>query len=120
MAFPGTYDITYYKGDTHEFNIYPKDSSGNLFDLALYTGSAELVISAKRGVLGATDPEPVLARAIVSGDHLECAIRPADGLLLDSTIQYVYEVSISHDEQPYSKKYTLLTGSLTVKDRVAQ
>lgn len=120
MAFPGTYDITYYKGDTHEFNIYPKDSSGGIFDLSTYTGSAEFVISVKRGTLGVDDPEPVLARAIVAVDHLECAIRPADGLLLDSSKQYVYEISISHEEQPYSKKYTLLTGSVTVNDRVAQ
>ena len=36
MAFPGTYNISYYKGDTLEFKIYPKDSSGASFSLDNY------------------------------------------------------------------------------------
>lgn len=36
MAYPGTYDINYYKGDTFEFRIYPKDTSGSTFNLTGY------------------------------------------------------------------------------------
>ncbi len=36
MAFPGTYNINYYKGDTYQFRIYPKDTAGYPFDLSVY------------------------------------------------------------------------------------
>lgn len=50
MAFPGTYNISYYKGDTFEFDVYPKNSSGTAFDLAGYaTESAIFTIAAARG-----------------------------------------------------------------------
>ena len=39
MAFPGTLNINYYKGDTYEFNIYPKKSTdGSAFDLTSFMG----------------------------------------------------------------------------------
>jgi len=38
MAFPGTYNINYYKGDTLEFRIYPKTADGEAFNLSPYTG----------------------------------------------------------------------------------
>lgn len=38
MAFPGTYNISYYKGDTYEFRIYPKTANGDIFDLTPYAG----------------------------------------------------------------------------------
>jgi len=38
MAFPGTYNISYYKGDTYEFRIYPKTADGDVFDLTPYIG----------------------------------------------------------------------------------
>ena len=37
MAFPGTYNFSYYKGDTNEFVIRPKNSSGSAFDLTGYS-----------------------------------------------------------------------------------
>ena len=37
MAFPGTYNFSYYKGDTSEFVIRPKNSDGSSFDLTGYT-----------------------------------------------------------------------------------
>ena len=36
MAFPATYDINYYRGDTLEFNIYPKLNDNSAFDLDGY------------------------------------------------------------------------------------
>lgn len=40
MAFPGTFNISYYRGDTYEFRIYPKTSSGAAFDLTSFSDSA--------------------------------------------------------------------------------
>ena len=33
MAFPGTYNFNYYKGDTFEIIVKPKTSDGNPIDL---------------------------------------------------------------------------------------
>ena len=120
MAFPGTYNINYYKGDTYEFNIYPKDSAGNQFDLSNFAGSVTFTIATKRGPLLETDPTPISARAIVNGTHIECAIRPEDSIDMVAGTPYVYDVQISHSEQPYNKVYTVLNGSITVTDQVSQ
>ena len=53
MAFPGTYNISYYKGDTYEFRVYPKDSSGAVFDLTDY--AVKFTISTSRGATGIPD-----------------------------------------------------------------
>lgn len=50
MAFPGTYNINYYKGDTFEFNVYPKNSDGTTFNLntdPAYTST--FTLATKRG-----------------------------------------------------------------------
>jgi len=36
MAFPAVFNISYYRGDTYEFRIYPKDANGNAFPLTGY------------------------------------------------------------------------------------
>lgn len=48
MAFPGTLNLSYYKGDTLEFRVQPKDTSDNVFDLTGYT-SAKFTIATGRG-----------------------------------------------------------------------
>lgn len=47
MAFPGTYNISYYKGDTLDFELYPKDANGDVFSLEDY--SAKFTVSTQRG-----------------------------------------------------------------------
>ena len=49
MAFPGTFNINYYKGDTYEFNVYPKTTAGSDFDMTGYE-TAKFTISSVRGV----------------------------------------------------------------------
>jgi hypothetical protein len=36
MAFPATYNFSYYRGDTNQFVIRPKNSDGSAFDLDGY------------------------------------------------------------------------------------
>jgi hypothetical protein len=53
MAFPGTYNFSYYKGDTYQFLVFPKDSSGNIFDLSSFT-SSKFTLATKRGTASAS------------------------------------------------------------------
>jgi hypothetical protein len=47
MAFPGTYNFNYYRGDTFSFIITPKNSSGGSYPLTGYT--AEFNVATSRG-----------------------------------------------------------------------
>lgn len=118
MTFPATYNINYYLGDTHEFKVYPKDSSGAAFPLATYT-DVEFVIAENRGPV-AVGSESVAAYAEFSVDrtNVECAITPLNSADLDPTKSYVYDVKISKTGSPYDSVHTLLTGNLTISNRV--
>jgi hypothetical protein len=122
MAFPGTYNITYYKGDTLEFRLYPKDSTGNTFPLSQYispAGTTNFTIATRRGVL----PEGEVAvqgYAQISNDqtYILCAITPANGEVLLSGTEYVYDVQIARADANYDYIYTLLTGTINIVDQV--
>lgn len=113
MAFPGNYNISYYKGDTYEFNIYPKDSNGQPFNLTGYV--ANFTIATSRG------PNPALsvqAYAVIPSDaaSVRCAILPSDSAELVAGTTYVYDIEIvkEDEELPYPLVYTLLTGNISV------
>jgi hypothetical protein len=116
MAFPGTYNINYYKGDTYEFRIYPKDAAGEPFDLTTYNGSETFTIANVRGSEATTT---VLAYANIVDDYVECAIRPADSANLVAGTTYYYDVSIDDTGANYDRVFTLLTGTITVTDHVS-
>jgi len=111
MAFPGTYNFNYYKGDTNEFVIRPKTSNGGAFDLSGY--SAEYFIATSRG----DNPTySVEAQAVVDtgNDTVTCTILPGVGGTLDAGT-YVYDVQISNGA---SLIFTLITGTITVTEQV--
>lgn len=120
MAFPATYDIKYYKGDTYEMRIYPKDNSGAAFDLSLFN-TAKFTIADQRGNGGTQ----VSAYATITTDsannltYVTCAILPGTGAQLDSNVEYVYDVEITKTGDPYPYVYTLLTGSISLTDHVS-
>ena len=119
MAFPGTYNFNYYAGDTFEFFIYPKNSSGGVFDdLNGYT--ANFIIATARGsasvVLTSEDEEELLS-TIEDGDHVSCTILPDGGRQLTNP-SYLYDVQIVNDSN--GKVFTLLTGTITVTQDVAR
>ena len=121
MAFPGTLNINYYKGDTYEFRIYPKDSLGASFDLTGYGATAMFTISTSRGSSGVSGKIECLA-VITSGtygNYVTCTIRPNDSVTMNAATQYVYDVQITRTASPYNYVYTLLTGSVTVTDHIA-
>ena len=110
MAFPGSYNFNYYRGDTAEFVIRPKTASGSAFDLTGF--NADFVIANARGE-GQTQYE---AQAVVDGvaDTITCTILPGVGRDL-APGTYVYDVQI--DASP-SEIYTVLTGTITVTDDI--
>jgi len=120
MAFPGTYNISYYKGDTLEFRVYPKDASGAVFDLTGYdldTG-AQFTISTDRGTDGVSSQISAYAKISSDRTYILCAIRPTDSYSMNPRDQYVYDVQISKTSTPYNSVHTLLTGTLTITDQV--
>ena len=111
MAFPATYNFSYYKGDTNEFVIRPKTSNGGAFDLTGYT--SEFFIATSRG----DNPTyRVEAQAVVdtTNDTVTCTILPGVGGTLDAGT-YVYDVHIANGA---SLIFTLLTGTITVTEQV--
>lgn len=116
MAFPGTYNINYYKGDTYEFVIYPKDTAGNALTLTDYT--VKFTVSSSRGAAGvATQQECYTSKDTVNGSIL-CVIRPADSASFVAGTTYVYDVEISKAGTSYPVNYTILTGSVSVTEQV--
>ena len=120
MAFPGTYNFNYYAGDTFEFFIYPKNSSGGVFDdLSDYTPN--FIIATTRGsasaaVLSSEDALELLA-TVEDGEYVSCTILPDGGRQLTNAT-YLYDVEIINDIT--GKVFTLLTGTITVTQDVAR
>jgi hypothetical protein len=126
MAFPGTYNFSYYAGDTFEFFVYPKNSTGGVFDdLSNYT--ALFLVAASRGgsasaaVIDSLD-DPTEALAVIQdGDHVSCTIKPDGGRKLTAP-SYFYDLQIentSASSSSFGKVFTLLTGTISVTQDVA-
>jgi hypothetical protein len=109
MAFPGTYNFNYYRGDTNEFVIRPKTSNGSTFDLTDYT--ATYTIANTRGSTGTQYEADAVVNEVT--DIVTCTINPAVGRDLTPG-SYVYDVEITNDIQVY----TILTGTITVTDDI--
>jgi hypothetical protein len=116
MAFPGTYNFSYYRGDTFEFVISPKSANGTTFSLDSYTGagsSAKFIIANVRGSAGTQK----IASAVVNSttDIVTCKITPTVGRTLTPG-SYVYDVEIIDTT---GITHTLVTGTITVTDDVS-
>jgi len=131
MAFPGTMNITYYKGDTYEFRVYPKKSDGTPYNLSQFDHSQvelsgpKFTIAPTRGLNYSSNTAVVKAYASISADntYLICAIRPGDGNLLNSAVEYVYDIQIVQKASvsntlTYNKVLTVLTGVITVVEDI--
>jgi len=120
MAFPAVFNILYYRGDTYEFRIYPKDSSGNPFPLGGYdpVNGVKFTMSTERGEAGISDKLEGYSRIAPDGSFISCAILPENGSDMDFSLNYVYDVQISKAGDPYSLVTTLLTGIISVTEQV--
>jgi hypothetical protein len=110
MAFPGTDNFNYYRGDRYEFVIRPKTANGGAFDLTGY--SADFFVANQRG----ENKTQYEMQAVVDGsaDTVTCTILPGSGEDLVAGT-YVYDVQI---DSGATLVYTLLTGSITVTDDI--
>jgi len=109
MAFPGTYNFSYYRGDTNQFVIRPKNSNGSAFELTGYT--AQFVVATSRGSSGTQYPMTAVVNE--STDIVTCTIEPENGRDL-APGTFVYDVQITNGLQIY----TILTGTITVTDDI--
>jgi hypothetical protein len=125
MAFPGTYNFNYYAGDTFEFFVYPKNSTGGVFDdlsnyTALFLVATSRGASASAAAIDSLDNTEALA-TVEDGDHVSCTIKPAGGRKLTAP-SYFYDLQIentSASSSSYGKVFTLLTGTISVTQDVA-
>jgi hypothetical protein len=116
MAFPGKYDFSYYKGDTLEFKVYPKTTTGLPFSLEGY--AVDFNIATSRGI-GSDQQVNAYSSISPDGTYITCAITPADGNDLSAGIVYVYDIEIRNvTATPYPLVYTLITGNITVTEQV--
>jgi hypothetical protein len=111
MAFPGTYNFNYYRGDTFDFIIRPRDAGGNTFPLEGFT--AQMTIADRRG------PNPTQQYAAVAtidplSNIITCKITDAVGRNLTPGVTWVYDVEINN----VVSIFTLLTGNITVTDDI--
>ncbi len=110
MAFPGTFNFNYYRGDTNQFVIRPKNASGAAFDLTGYT--AAFRIANRRGSTGTQYEGQVTVDT--ANDLLTCTILPGVGRNLTPGT-FVYDVQITTGA---ANILTVLTGSITVTDDI--
>jgi hypothetical protein len=113
MAFPGSYNFSYYRGDTATFVVRPKTSNGSAFDLTGYTAS--FVIANRRGSTGTQ--YACTATVDASTDIVTCTITPPVGRTLAAG-SYVYDVQITNVTPNPDIIYTILNGTVTVTDDI--
>lgn len=114
MAFPGTYNFNYYRGDTYEFKIFPKLQDGSKFDLSGY--SAEFTIANRRGS-GATQ-FTMTPPVINTGDgFILCTISSANGRNLAAGQTWVYDIQLTRTIGD-SSIITILTGNVNVTEDI--
>jgi hypothetical protein len=115
MAFPGTYNFNYYRGDTFSFIIRPKDASGNEYPLNDF--DATMTIASRRGAGTLANPVTQYeATAVVNSidNIVTCTINDDIGRDLTAGTTWVYDVEITDG----SSIFTLLNGSITVTDDI--
>jgi hypothetical protein len=119
MAFPGTYDIKYYKGDTFEFFVYPKNSSGNTFDLTGFSDIKFTIAPTAGSSVGVINGETFVDG---NGAYIKCVITPEQGEKLTAIgTPYVYDVQITKPAGSgisYPYIYTILSGKISVTEQV--
>jgi hypothetical protein len=115
MAFPGTYDFRYYRGDTFEFIIRPKDSGGAPFPLDGYTAIFTIANIRGTAVAPATREAYIGSTSInTQEDFIICRITSSIGRNLRPGVPWVYDVEIDNT----SSKFTLLNGNINVTNDI--
>ena len=115
MAFPSTYNIQYYQGDSYQFVIRPKTSAGEIFPITSGTYDSYFRIDTQRG---GNDGDGIESSSSISDNAVTCTITPSIGNSLVAGTTYYYDVSIVSQTDP-NIVYTLLTGTITITADIA-
>lgn len=115
MSFPASYTINYYQGDSYQFVIRPKTSTGDVFPVTASQYDAYFRIDTQRGGADGTGIE---ASAAIGDNSITCTITPAVGNSLAAGTNYFYDVSIEDKTDP-TVIYTLLTGTINITADIA-
>lgn len=113
MAFPATYNISLYSGDTYEFVISPKNSDGTSFDLSDFDSTMTIATSRGSSPTFSTTAQTVVNTTL---NTVTCTILPGVNNSLTAGTTYVYDVEISNGSD---RVYTLLTGNITITEDVS-
>lgn len=113
MAFPATYNFNYYRGDSYEFIVYPKNANGETFNTGTYD-STLFTVATERGSSGTLVGYGEITNA---STNLVCKIPTSLGDILENN-SYVYDIQIYNTSA--STKYTLLTGTISVTQDVSE
>jgi hypothetical protein len=126
MPFPGTYNFSYYKGDTYEFKIYPKNSDGTPYDLTSFadtelSDNSRFFIATERGLAGIESQVECEAEIVLgaSDNYILCRISPGQGASLNAGTEYVYDVEVRRVQDDIPYVLTLITGRISVTDQVS-
>jgi hypothetical protein len=116
MAFPGTYDFSYYRGDTYQFIVRPKNESGASFQLDGYSAVFTIANRAGSGAtqFSSTTPNTLTAVVNTADDIITCTIDTVTGRALTPLTSWVYDVQVTNG----TLTYTLLRGSIIVTDDI--
>ncbi len=112
MAFPATFNISLYSGDTYEFVIRPKNSDGTNFDLTTFTASMRIASSRGSSPTFSTTAQTTVNTTL---NTITCTILPGVNNSLTPGTTYVYDVQITNGS---TRVYTLLTGNITITEDV--
>lgn len=111
MAFPATYNFSYYQGDRYEFVLRPKQANGEVFDLSGYSGL--FTVATARGSVDAVVGDSQEVTIDANAGTVTIAIEPDFGTTLTGN-SYLYDVEISASASSGSNIFTLVTGTISV------
>lgn len=117
MAFPSTFNFSYYRGDSYQMVIRPKTSNSQQFDLTDYASEDALfTIASSRGSAGISSQK--LGTVVINSSEgtITCTITPTVGKTLTPGT-WLYDVQIQ--DSTAELIYTILTGSITVTDEIS-
>jgi hypothetical protein len=111
MAFPASYNFSYYQGDRYEFVLRPKQANGQPFDLDGYSGL--FTVATARGSLAAIVGNSQETSIDSVAGTVTIIIEPDFGTTLTGN-SYLYDVEISASASSSSNIFTLVTGIINV------
>ena len=113
MAFPATYNLNLYSGDTFEFVVVPRNSDGSPFSLTGYTATMRIANTRGSSPSFSVDVQTIINTTL---NTVTCTILPGVSGSLIAGTTYVYDVEISNGAD---KVHTLLTGNVSVTEDVS-